>query len=64
MRRLCPAYQTASQEWRLERRLGAHSSLIRAQGCIVEWEGLKKGKYWVFNLVGPDGLLLVRASSE
>lgn len=34
------------------------------QGCVVELEGKKRGKYWTFSIVDPSGLNLVRMSSE
>ena len=34
------------------------------QGCIVEWEGRKKGQYHVFSVVDRAGLSLMRMSSS
>ena len=34
------------------------------QGCVVEIEGRKKSRFWVFSLVDPSGLNLLRMSSE
>ena len=33
------------------------------QGCVVEWEGLKR-KYWTFSVVNRSGMSLVRVSSS
>lgn len=40
-----------------------HINLV-LQGCVVEVEGRKRGKYWTFSVVDPSGLNLLRMSSE
>ncbi len=42
----------------------AHAVPLGLQGCIVEWEGKKKGKYTVFSVVDRTGLSLMRMSTS
>ena len=42
----------------------AHAVRLGLQGCIVEWEGKKKGLYNVFSVVDRAGLSLMRMSTS
>ena len=37
---------------------------VGLQGCVVELEGKKRGRYWTFSVVDPSGLSLLRMSTE
>ncbi|KAK9811327.1 hypothetical protein WJX72_001878 [[Myrmecia] bisecta] len=57
---------TALQYYKTEKDAVYHPrGHVNVEGCIVEWEGLKKGAYWTFQVLDPrTGTSLLRLSSQ
>nr|ATZ76562.1 acyl-CoA:1,2-diacylglycerol O-acyltransferase [Lobosphaera incisa]AYE66854.1 DGAT1 [Lobosphaera incisa] len=57
---------TALQYYKTEKDAVYHPrGHVNVEGCIVEWEGLKKGAYWTFQVLDPrTGASLLRLSTQ